>query len=96
MIFCVIVLVRLFVLNSYVRTFLLVWKLGWIFILLGELRTYLFFLFVDYFKDKDVFKEFVSRINMLGKNKKLIYLDSECWGLMGLNKKREVVYYEDL
>lgn len=33
---------------------------------------------------------------MLGKNKKLIHPDSECWGLMGSNKKREVAYYEDL
>lgn len=66
---CVTALARLPALNSYARTPSLVWKLGWTPTPSGELRTHLPPLPVDYLKDKDVLKEFVSRINMLGKDK---------------------------
>lgn len=59
-------LARLPALNSYARTPSLVWKLGWTPTPFGELKTHLPPLPVDYLKDKDVLKEFVSRINTLG------------------------------
>nr|XP_022340193.1 huntingtin-like isoform X2 [Crassostrea virginica] len=62
----IISLARLPALNSYARTPSLVWKLGWTPTPSGELKTHLPPLPVDYLKDKDVLKEFVSRINMLG------------------------------
>ncbi|XP_056004424.1 huntingtin-like isoform X2 [Ostrea edulis] len=62
----IISLARLPALNSYARTPSLVWKLGWTPTPFGELKTHLPPLPVDYLKDKDVLKEFVSRINTLG------------------------------
>ncbi|XP_061171379.1 huntingtin-like isoform X1 [Saccostrea echinata] len=62
----IISLARLPALNSYARTPSLVWKLGWTPTPSGELKTHLPPLPVDYLKDKDVLKEFVSRINTLG------------------------------
>ncbi|KAH9487495.1 hypothetical protein Btru_075739 [Bulinus truncatus] len=57
---------RLPAVNTYARTPPLVWRLGWSPTLFGELRTCLPPLPVDYLQEKDVLKEFVSRIDSLG------------------------------
>ncbi|KAK3095770.1 hypothetical protein FSP39_018831 [Pinctada imbricata] len=54
------------VLNSYARTPSLVWKLGWAPTPSGETKTHLPPLPVDFLKDKDVLREYVCRINVLG------------------------------
>ena len=54
------------VLNSYSRTPSLVWKLGWTPTPSGESKTHLPPLPVDFLKDKDVLREYVCRINVLG------------------------------
>ncbi|XP_055860312.1 huntingtin-like [Biomphalaria glabrata] len=57
---------RLPAVNTYARTPPLVWRLGWSPTPVGELRTCLPPLPVEYLQEKDVLKEFVSRINSLG------------------------------
>ena len=59
-------LARLPLVNSYARTPPLVWKLGWMPSPLGELRTRLPPLPLDYLQEKDILKEFIYRVNILG------------------------------
>ncbi|RUS73694.1 hypothetical protein EGW08_018541 [Elysia chlorotica] len=57
---------RLPVVNSYARTPPLVWRLGWSPTPTGDFPTSLPPLPVEYLQEKDVLKEFASRINHLG------------------------------
>ena len=60
-------LARLSLVNSYARTPPLVWKLGWMPSPSGDMRTRLPPLPLDYLQEKDVLKEFIYRVNVLGK-----------------------------
>uniref|UniRef100_A0A8D3BJV3 Huntingtin n=1 Tax=Scophthalmus maximus TaxID=52904 RepID=A0A8D3BJV3_SCOMX len=62
----VISLSRLPVVNSYTRVPPLVWKLGWSPQPGGEFSTMLPEIPVDFLQEKDVFREFLYRINTLG------------------------------
>ncbi|XP_067885348.1 huntingtin isoform X3 [Heterodontus francisci] len=59
-------LARLPVVNSYTRTPPLVWKLGWSPQAGGEFGTNLPEIPVEFLQEKEVFKEFIYRINVLG------------------------------
>ncbi|XP_078417320.1 huntingtin isoform X4 [Cetorhinus maximus] len=59
-------LARLPLVNSYTRTPPLVWKLGWSPQAGGEFRTTLPEIPVEFLQEKEVFKEFIYRINVLG------------------------------
>uniref|UniRef100_A0A668A422 Huntingtin n=1 Tax=Myripristis murdjan TaxID=586833 RepID=A0A668A422_9TELE len=62
----VISLSRLPLVNSYTRVPPLVWKLGWSPLPGGEFGTTLPEIPVDFLQEKDVFREFLYRINTLG------------------------------
>ncbi|XP_035282540.1 huntingtin-like isoform X3 [Anguilla anguilla] len=62
----VISLARLPLVNSYTRVPPLVWKLGWSPRPSGELGTMLPEIPVEFLQEKDVFREFLYRINTLG------------------------------
>lgn len=62
----VVSLVCLFFVNSYICVFLLVWKFGWLFKLGGDFGIVFFEIFVEFFQEKEVFKEFIYCINILG------------------------------
>ncbi|XP_068177228.1 huntingtin isoform X2 [Antennarius striatus] len=62
----VISLSRLPLVNSYTRVPPLVWKLGWSPVPGGEYGTTLPEIPVDFLQEKDVFREFLYRINTLG------------------------------
>ncbi|CAL1538264.1 unnamed protein product [Lymnaea stagnalis] len=62
----IIAVARLPAVNTYARTPPLVWRLGWSPTPVGELRTCLPPLPVEYLQEKDVLKEFVTRISSLG------------------------------
>ncbi|XP_077992227.1 huntingtin-like [Glandiceps talaboti] len=59
-------LARLPLVNSYARTPHIVWKMGWMPTPGGELQTKLPPLPVEYLQDKEVLREFVYRVNVLG------------------------------
>ncbi|ELT98253.1 hypothetical protein CAPTEDRAFT_220329 [Capitella teleta] len=59
-------LARMPLVNSYARTPPLVWKMGWMPSPLGELKTRLPPLPLEYLQEKDVLREFIFRINILG------------------------------
>ncbi|KAG9346961.1 hypothetical protein JZ751_005888 [Albula glossodonta] len=63
----VISLARLPLVNSYTRVPPLIWKLGWSPRPSGELGTTLPEIPVEFLQEKDVFREFLYRINTLGK-----------------------------
>ena len=52
--------------NSYARTPPMVWKLGWMPSPSGDLKTKLPPLPLDYLQEKDILKEFIFRVNILG------------------------------
>lgn len=52
--------------NSYARTPPLVWKLGWMPSPGGDMRTRLPPLPLEFLQEKDVLKEFIYRVNVLG------------------------------
>lgn len=54
--------------NSYARTLPLVWKMGWVPIPEGPLKTELPPLPIEILKEKDVLDEFVRRVNLIGKH----------------------------
>ncbi|XP_070540509.1 huntingtin-like isoform X2 [Ptychodera flava] len=62
----VIGLARLPLVNSYARTPHIVWKMGWMPTPSGELKSKLPPLPIEYLQDKEVLKEFVYRVNVLG------------------------------
>lgn len=62
----IISLARLPLVNSYTRIPPLVWKLGWSPKLSGEFGTALPEIPVEFLQEKDVFREFLYRINTLG------------------------------
>ncbi|XP_064193966.1 huntingtin-like [Anguilla rostrata] len=62
----IISLARLPLVNSYARVPPLVWKLGWSPRLSGELGTVLPEIPVEFLQEKEVFREFLYRINILG------------------------------
>ncbi|XP_077574962.1 huntingtin isoform X3 [Stigmatopora nigra] len=62
----VISIARLPLVNSFTRVPPLVWKLGWSPHPAGEFGTTLPEIPVDYLQEKDVFREFLYRINILG------------------------------
>ncbi|KAJ8272123.1 hypothetical protein COCON_G00109820 [Conger conger] len=62
----IISLARLPLVNSYTRVPPLVWKLGWSPTAGGELGTVLPEIPVEFLQEKDVFREFLYRINILG------------------------------
>ncbi|KAJ8336106.1 hypothetical protein SKAU_G00394490 [Synaphobranchus kaupii] len=62
----IISLARLPLVNSYARVPPLVWKLGWSPRASGELGTVLPEIPVEFLQEKDVFREFLYRINTLG------------------------------
>ena len=62
-------LARLPFVNSYVRIPPIVWKFGWSPTMEGPFNTELPPLPVDILKEKDVLKEFVYRVNQVGKEK---------------------------
>lgn len=53
--------------NSYARTMPLVWKMGWVPVPEGPLKTELPPLPIEILKEKDVLDEFVRRVNLIGK-----------------------------
>lgn len=53
--------------NSFARTLPLVWKMGWVPVLEGPLKTELPPLPIEILKEKDVLDEFVRRVNLIGK-----------------------------
>jgi len=53
--------------NSYARTLPLVWKMGWVPVPEGPLKTELPPLPIEILKEKDVLDEFVRRVNLIGK-----------------------------
>ncbi|XP_067838539.1 huntingtin isoform X1 [Heptranchias perlo] len=59
-------LARLPLVNSYTRAPPLVWKLGWLPQAGGEFGTTLPEIPVEFLQEKEVFKEFIYRINVLG------------------------------
>ena len=54
-------------LNSFARTPPIVWKIGWVPTPTGELATKLPPLPIDLMHDKEVLKEYIFRINSIGK-----------------------------
>ncbi|XP_075050447.1 huntingtin isoform X1 [Mixophyes fleayi] len=62
----IISLARLPIVNSYTRVPPLVWKLGWSPKMGGEFGTSLPEIPVEFLQEKEVFKEFIYRINTLG------------------------------
>jgi huntingtin len=56
------------VLNSFARTPPIVWKMGWIPTPSGEPKTKLPPLPIDLMLDKEVLREFVNRISMIGRS----------------------------
>ena len=54
--------------NSYARTPPLVWKMGWVPVPEGPLKTELPPLPIEILKEKDVLDEFVRRVNLIGKH----------------------------
>lgn len=61
-------LARLPLVNTYARTPPVVWRLGWSPSPVGSHRTQLPPLPVEFLQEKDVLKEFVTRINTLGQH----------------------------
>ncbi|XP_064630020.1 huntingtin-like [Lineus longissimus] len=59
-------LARLSLVNSYARTPLFVWKMGWHPATDGEMKTGLPPLPLEYMQEKDVLREFIFRANTLG------------------------------
>ena len=53
--------------NSYARTLPLVWRMGWVPVPEGPLKTELPPLPIEILKEKDVLDEFVRRVNLIGK-----------------------------
>ncbi|XP_013398873.1 huntingtin [Lingula anatina] len=62
----VVSLARLPLVNSYARTPPLVWKLGWMPAPGGETKTKLPPLPLDFLQEKDVLREFIFRVNVVG------------------------------
>ena len=58
---------RIPMLNSFARTPPIVWKIGWVPTPTGELATKLPPLPIDLMHDKEVLKEYIFRINSIGK-----------------------------
>ena len=61
-------LARLPVVNSYARTPPLVWKMGWMPSPTGKLSTHLPPLPLDFLQERDVLKDFIFRVNTIGKD----------------------------
>lgn len=59
-------LARMPLVNSYARTPPLVWKMGWMPSPIGDSRTRLPPLSLEFLQEKDVLKEFIFRVNVLG------------------------------
>lgn len=69
--------------NSYARTLPLVWKMGWVPVPEGPLKTELPPLPIEILKEKDVLDEFVRRVNLIGKHlvkRHLIYCNLRVLG----------------
>ena len=61
-------LARLPLVNSYVRTPPVIWKMGWMPSPSGDMRTSLPPLPVDFLQERDVLREFIFRVNVLGQS----------------------------
>ncbi|XP_051784194.1 huntingtin isoform X2 [Erpetoichthys calabaricus] len=94
---------RLPLVNSYARVPPLVWKLGWSPKLSGEYGTTLPEIPVEFLQEKDVFKEFLYRVNVLGWTSRTQF--EETWAtLLGvlvtqpiaMNHEEESQHEEDL
>ena len=64
---------RIPLLNSFARTPPIVWKIGWVPTPTGEMATKLPPLPIDLMHDREVLKEYIFRINSIGKLPPLIY-----------------------
>lgn len=76
----IISLARLPLVNSYTRIPPLVWKLGWSPKLSGEFGTALPEIPVEFLQEKDVFREFLYRINTLGWSSRTQF--EETWAML--------------
>ncbi|KAM8940376.1 huntingtin isoform 2-T2 [Pelodytes ibericus] len=90
----IISLARLPLINSYTRVPPLVWKLGWSPKTSGEFGTSLPEIPVEFLQEKEVFKEFIYRINILGWSSRTQF--EETWAtLLGVLVTQPIVMAQE-